>query len=142
MDATVAWCRDEPRWSMRCGAIWMREPQELVALENRTWHHRKDASTGEFGRARNRMATTCVLELRSAEDALLRAAAEDGMGSALLVPINDGGQTLAMLELLSRSTTAPNADLMISLEAIALQLGVVAQLLKFTDVPRWRMGRL
>ena len=141
-DATVAWCRDEPRWSMRCGAIWMREPQELVALENRTWHHRKDASTGEFGRARNRMATTCVLELRSAEDALLRAASEDGMGSALLVPINDGGQTLAMLELLSRSTTAPNADLMISLEAIALQLGVVAQLLKFTDVPRWRMGRL
>ena len=141
-DATVAWCRDEPRWSMRCGAIWMREPEDLVAFENRTWHHRKDASTGEFGRARNRMATTCVLELRSAEDALLRAAAEDGMGSALLVPINDGSDTLAMLELLSRSTTAPNADLMISLEAIALQLGVVAQLLKFTDVPRWRMGRL
>ncbi len=55
------------------------------------------------------MATTCVLELRSAEDPLLRAAAEDGMGSALLVPINDGGDTIAMLELLSRSTTAPNA---------------------------------
>ncbi len=141
-NAAVAWCRDEPRWSMRCGAIWMREPEDLAAFENRTWHHRKDASTGEFGRARSRMATACVLDLRSAEDPLLRAAAEDGMGSALLVPINDGAETIAMLELLSRSTTAPNAELMVSLEAVALQLGVIAQLMKLADVPRWRLGRL
>jgi hypothetical protein len=31
---------------------------------------------------------------------------------------------------------------MVSLEAIALQLGATAQLLKLADVPRWRMGRL
>ena len=141
-DATVAWCRDEPRGSMRCGAIWMRDPAGLASFQQRTWHHRQDATTAEFGRARNRMATTCVLELRSAEDPQLRAAATDGMGSALLVPINDGGETIAMLELLSRTATAPNAELMVSLEAIALQLGVVAQLLKLADVPRWRMGRL
>ena len=140
-DATVAWCRDDPRGAMRCNAIWMRDPSALATFETRTWHHRRDATSAEFGRARNRMASTCVLELRSAEDPLLRAAAEDGMGSALLVPINDGGETIAMLELLSRTDTAPNADLMVSLEAIGLQLGVVAQLLKFADVPRWRMGR-
>ncbi len=126
---------------MRCGSIWMRDPAGLEAFQTRTWHHRKDLTSAEFGRARNRMATTCVLELRSAEDPLLRAAAEDGMGSALLVPVNDNGETIAMLELLSRTDTAPNAELMVSLEAIALQLGVVAQLLKLADVPRWRMGR-
>jgi PAS domain-containing protein len=141
-DATIAWCPDEPRGSMRCGAIWMRDSAGLAKLETRIWQHRQDASTAEFGRARNRMATTCVLELQSAEDPLLRAVAAEGMGSALLVPISNGGETIAMLELLSRTATAPNAELMVSLEAIALQLGAIAQLLKLADVPRWRMGRL
>jgi len=141
-DATIAWCPDEPRGSMTCGAIWMRDPTSLAAFETRTWKHRQDASTAEFGRVRNRMATTCVLELQSAEDPLLRAAAAEGMGSALLVPIGDGGETIAMLELLSRTATAPNAELMASLEAIAMQLGAIAQLLKLVDVPRWRIGRV
>jgi len=141
-DATVAWCSDQLRGSMTCGAIWMRDPAGLATFETRTWKHREDASTAEFGRARNRMAATCLLELQSAEDPLLRAAAAEGMGSALLVPISDGGETIAMLELLSRTATAPNAELMVSLEAIALQLGAVAQLLKLADVPRWRMGRV
>ena len=141
-DATIAWCRDRPPGSMTCGAIWMRDPAGLTTFETRIWKHREDASTGEFGRARNRMAATCLLELQSAEDPLLRAAAGEGMGSALLVPISDGGETIAMLELLSRTATAPNAELMVSLDAIALQLAAIAQLLKLTDVPRWRMGRV
>ncbi len=141
-DATIAWCPDEPRGSMTCSATWMRDPAGLGPFETRTWKHREDASTAEFGRARNRMATTCLLELQSAESPLLRAAAAAGMGSALLVPISDGDETIAMLELLSRTATAPNAELMVSIEAIALQLGAIAQLLKLADVPRWRMGRL
>jgi PAS domain-containing protein len=141
-DATIAWCPDEPRRSMRCGAIWMRDPTGLATLETRTWKHRRDTSSAEFGRARNRMAATCLLELQSAEDPLLRAAAAEGMGSALLAPISNGGETIAMLEFLSRTATAPNAELMVSLEAIALQLGAIAQLLKLADVPRWRTGRL
>jgi GAF domain-containing protein len=88
------------------------------------------------------MAATCLIELESAEDPLLRAAAAAGMGSALLVPISNGGETIAMLELLSRTASAPNAELIVSLEAIALQLGAIAQLLKLADVPRWRMGRM
>ena len=141
-DATIAWCPDEPRGSMRCGAIWMRDPTGLATLETRTWQHRRDTSTAEFGRARTRMAATCLIELESAEDPLLRAAAVEGMGSALLVPISNGGETIAMLELLSRTATAPNAELIVSLDAIALQLGATAQLLKLADVPRWRTGRL
>ncbi|MCW3027883.1 MAG: Protein kinase [Solirubrobacterales bacterium] len=141
-DATLAWCRDDPPVSMICGAVWMRDPAALATFETRALKHRRDASTAEFGRARNRMAATCLLELQSAEDPLLRAAAAEGMGSALLVPIGDGGETIAMLELLSRTATAPNAELMVSLEAIALQLGAIAQLLKFTDSRSWRMGRV
>jgi len=141
-DAAIAWSPGEPRGSMRCGAIWMRDPTGLTSFETRTWQHRVDASTAEFGRARSRMATTCILELQSAEDPLLTAAAAEGMGSALLVPINDGGDTIAMIGLLSRTATAPYAELMASLDAIALQLSGVAQLLKLADTPRWRMGRV
>jgi len=141
-DAIIAWCPDEPHGSMTCGATWIGDPAGLAAFETRTWKHRADSSTAEMGRARNRMATTCLLELQSAEDPLLRAAAAEGMGSALLVPISNDGETIAMLELLSRTATAPNAELMVSLEAIALQLGGVAQLLKLADVPRWRTGRV
>ena len=139
-DATIAWCPDGRRGSMTCGALWMRDPAALATFRNRTWKDRADASTAEFGRACNGMAATCVLELQSAEDPLLRAAAAEGMGSVLLVPIGDGDEMIAMLELLSRTTTAPDAELVVSLEAIALQLGAVAQLLNFADVPRWRLG--
>jgi PAS domain-containing protein len=141
-DATIAWCREHPRWTMSCGAVWIRDPAGLATLETRTFKHRADASTAEFGRARNRMAATCLLELQSAEDPLLRAAAAEGMGSALLVPISDGVETIGMLELLSQNASAPSAELMVSLEAIALQLGATAQLLKLTDPRAWRMGRV
>ncbi len=141
-DATVAWCTERPRGSMRCGAFWAREPGDLAEFETRTWKHVEDAATAEFGRARSRMAATCLLDLQSAEDPLLRAAAVEGIGSALLVPVSDGGETIAMLELLSRTATAPDPELMVSLEAIGLQLGVIAQFMSLTDVPEWRLGRI
>jgi len=141
-DATIAWCAEKPHGAMRCGGSWMGDPAGLATFNTRTWKHVEDAGTAEFGRARNRMAPTCLLDLQSAEDPLLREAAEQGMGSALLVPVSDGGETIAMLELLSRSATAPSPELMVSLEAVALQLGATAQLLRHADVPRWRTGRM
>ncbi len=141
-DATIAWCPERPRGSMRCEAFWMRESAGLAKFETRAWKHVEDPAIAEFGRARNRMATTCLLDLQSAEDPLLRAAAAEGMGSAILVPVSDGGETIAMLGLLSRTDTTPNPELVVSLEAIALQLGALAQLLRFTDDPHWRLGRV
>jgi len=141
-DATIAWCAEKPHGAMRCGGSWMGDPAALAGFNTRTWKHVEDAGTAEFGRARNRMAPTCLLDLQSAEDPLLREAAAQGMGSALLVPISDGGETIAMLELLSRKATAPTPELMVSLEAVALQLGTTAQLLRHADVPRWRTGRV
>ena len=139
-DATIALSLDGPRRSLRCCGVWTRDPARLATFETRSWHHQPDASTGEFARARNRMATTCLLDLQSAEDPLIRAAAAEGMGSALLVPIAGDGETIAMLALFSRTATTPNAELMVSLEAIAGQLGEIAQL-KRTE-PRWRSARL
>jgi hypothetical protein len=139
-DGAIAWCPDRERGSMTCGAFWMRDPKGLARFRNRTWKDRLDASTAEFGRACERMAATCVLDLQSAANPLLRVAAAEGMGSAILVPIGDGGETIAMLGLLSQTTTAPDAELMASLDAIALQIGAIAQLLDLADVSRWRTG--
>jgi hypothetical protein len=141
-DATVAWCTERPRGPMRCDAFWTHDPAGLATFEKRTWQHVEDAAAAEFGRACKRMASTCLLDLQSAEDPLLRIAANEGIGSALLVPISDGGETIAMIELLSRTATAPDPELMVSLEAIALQLGGIAHLLRLADAPRWRVGRL
>jgi PAS domain-containing protein len=141
-DAGIAWSTDEPRRPLRCDAIWTSEPGSLGTLETRAWQQRQDCSTAEFGRARARMAATCLLELASAEDPLLRGAADQGFHSALLVPISVGGEAVAMLELLSRDTAPPSAELMVSVDAVALQLGVIAQLIKVANVPRWRTGRV
>lgn len=139
-DVTIAWSNEKRRGSMRCSAVWMRDPG-LATFETRAWQHVEDATAAEFGRARNRMAT-CLLDLPSAEDPLLRQAAAQGMASALLVPVSEGGEMIAMLELLSRTATAPNAELMVSLEAIGMQLGSIAKLLRLADAPHWRVGRL
>ena len=141
-DAAIAWCTERPGPAMRCGVVWMRDAASLASLEARAWKHVEDPSTAEFGRARNRMATSCLLDLQSAEDPLLQAAAAEGIGSAMLVPISDGGDTIAMLELLSTSAATPNPELVVSLDAVALQLGALARLFKYTDDREWRLGRV
>jgi PAS domain-containing protein len=141
-DATIAWCVERPGPAMRCGVVWIRDEKALGSIESRAWKHIEDPSTAEFGRARNRKAATCLLDLQSAEDPLLVTLAAEGIGSAILVPISDGGNTVAMLELLSRGTGMPGPDLMVSLDAVALQLGALARLLKFTDPREWRVGRI
>jgi PAS domain-containing protein/uncharacterized coiled-coil DUF342 family protein len=141
-DAAIAWYLERPRAPMTCAAIWTSEGADLASLESRTWKYRVDASTAEFGRARNRMAPTCLLELQSAEDPLLRVAAAEGMGSALLVPIGDGSGASAMIVLFSRTAAAPSAELMVALDAIGLQLGVLAQICEPRYSPRWETARV
>ena len=117
--------------------MWTADPARLGGFENLTWQHRLDASGTEFGRARNRPGPTLLLELHTAEDRMLRMAAEVGMGSALLLPIRDGEKAIAILELLSSAETPPDSDLMVALEAVALQLGAVGQALRTTH---WNLG--
>lgn len=140
-DAVVAWCPEERRRSMKCVAMWPRGTADLAMFETQAWQSARDISAGEFGRAYGRPAPTCLLDLESAEDALLKGAAAHGISSSLLVPVRSGADTVAMLELFSRSTIAPDSELMLSLEAIALQLGGVSQLLNLAAAPHWTFGR-
>ncbi len=141
-DAAIAWYLERPGAPMTCAAIWTGDGAGLASLESRTWKHRVDASTGEFARARTRMAATCLLELQSAEDPLLRVAAAEGMGSALLVPIIDGSDTIATIALFSRTAAPPGAELMVSLDAIALQLGAIGHICRPSYSPRWGVARV
>jgi PAS domain-containing protein len=141
-DTVVAWCPEDRRGFMKCVAMWTDGSPNLSALETRTWQHRQDVGGTEFGRARNRSGATCLLELPTAEDSLLRAAAAEGMSSAVLVPIQNGSETIGMLELLSRSEVPPNGELTLFLEGVGLQLAALAQMLNFAAVPRWTVGRM
>jgi hypothetical protein len=64
------------------------------------------------------------------------------MRCAALVPIRDGVSTLALIELLSVEREAPERELLLALEAIALQLGHFAHLLRLGARPHWRFGRV
>jgi hypothetical protein len=85
---------------------------------------------------------TWLAELDASRDRHFAAAAAQGLRSALLVPIRDGIATVGMLELLSRAHLTIDPDVTASLEAIALQLGHFAHLLRLGASPHWRLGRL
>lgn len=141
-DAIVAWCPEERRKSMQCVAMWSGEPAGLGAFETRTWQYRRNPPPSEPGAAATALTATWVVDLASAEDALMRAAAVEGMASVVLVPISDGARTVGMLELLSRRAGPPGSELLLWLEGIALQLAAIAKLLKLAAAPQWRVGRL
>ncbi len=140
-DAVVAWGTEERGTSMKCAAMWTGGDPSLSAFETRTWQHRQRALAAGRGSAGGGTAVTCVQDLPTAGDSLLRAAATDGMGSAVVVPISDGKEPIGMLQLLSVSTTPPNSELILSLEGIALQLGAIAQQLNPAKAAHWHFGR-
>jgi len=51
------------------------------------------------------------------------------MNSALLLPVRNGPSTIGLLELLTHDTIEPDAQIALSLEASALQLGRFGHLL-------------
>ncbi len=72
----------------------------------------------------------------------MKAAAAEGIASAVLVPLSDGTKLIGMVQLLSTQASAPAPELMLSLEGIALQLSATARLLASAGTPQWRVGRL
>jgi hypothetical protein len=51
------------------------------------------------------------------------------MSSALLLPVRNGASTIGLLELLTHDSIEPDAQIALSLEAAALQLGRFGHLL-------------
>jgi hypothetical protein len=122
--------------------MWTDRTAGLDAFETLSWQRPQAISGSALGRALHLPSPTAVEDLRQAEDARLSAARREGLSSALLVPIRDGVVTIAMIELLSRSGGASDAETTIAIEAVALQLGQLAHLLRMSATPHWRLGRL
>jgi hypothetical protein len=138
-DAVVAWLPDGRQGVMKCAAAWVGESLSSSTFETQVWQHRQKLPAAAD---RNGHTPQPVLELASAKDALLKIAAAEGMGSAVLVPIGDGSQLIGMVQLFSSYAGPLSAELMVSLDAVALQLAATARLLTSASTPHWRFGRL
>jgi hypothetical protein len=68
-------------------------------------------------------------DIDAVDDERLQTAAVHGMSSALLLPVRNGASTIGLLELLTQDSIEPNAQIALSLEASALQLGRFGHLL-------------
>ena len=140
-DAVVAWCPEERRPSFCCVAMWTGHDPSLRALETQTWQARREPAAAEFGAARTRPGATCLATLDGAEDRLLQDAAAAGVGSVVYVPIRVDNEAIGVIELWSRRSAEPDADVVLFLEAIGLQLSSHAGLINAAAAPRWRVGR-
>jgi predicted nucleic acid-binding Zn-ribbon protein len=140
-DAVCAWAPGE-RASLRCVAMWMRDPDLHSAFETLTWQRPEPLAATELGRANGAGHPLVVLDLQSSDDHRMKVASGEGMGLAVLVPIRDGVSTLALLELLSTEGEQPEPEVLTALDAIALQLGHFAHLLRLGARPSWRFGRV
>jgi hypothetical protein len=72
---------------------------------------------------------TWLTDIDAVDDARLQTASAHGMSSALLLPVRSGTTTIGLLELLTHDSIEPDAQIALSLEASALQLGRFGQLL-------------
>lgn len=140
-DAVVAWCPEERRPTMGCVGMWTGGAADLRGLETKTWQARRNPAAGEFGAAWTHNGATCMPDLGTADDRLLRDAAAAGMNAAVFIPIQAGQEKVGALEFWSRRSTPPNADVILFLEAIGLQLGSHAELISHAASPRWPVGR-
>jgi chromosome segregation ATPase len=136
-DAVVALSPDQRQPFMKCLAMWNREEKKSNAFETRAWQHRHKLPAGTAA-----PQPQALVALDATDDPVLKAAASEGMGSAALVPITDGTQLLGMLQLFSAHDEPPAPQVMVSLEAVALQLAGVARLLNSANTPHWHYGRL
>ena len=71
---------------------------------------------------------TWLTDLDTVDDDRLQTAAAHGMNSGLL-PVRTGNTTIGLLEFLTHDTIEPDAQIALSLEASALQLGRFGHLL-------------
>jgi GAF domain-containing protein len=139
-DAITAWSPGD-RGVLRCAAMWI-ESESLGPFETMTWQRAEPGDDTEIGRALVGKHAVVLADLESIQDRRLQSAVGAGMRSALLVPIRDGAQPIALLEFLSREPEAPDSDLAVSMEAIGLQLGHFAHLLRLGGKAQGRFGRV
>lgn len=136
-DAAVVWAPEPRRAHMKCIAVWTGDAISSSTFETRTWQHRQKLPGDP-----NASEVKVLSPLEGADDAVLKAAAAEGLSWSVLVPISDGMQLIGMLQLFSSRAEAASPDVIVSLEAVGLQLAAAGRLLETASTPHWRVGRL
>jgi PAS domain-containing protein/predicted nucleic acid-binding Zn-ribbon protein len=126
-DTVTAWLPDESD-GLGCAATWTAHGG-LERFEALTWEAgvRRDGSL--LDQALQAPHLTWLTDIDAVDDERLQTAAAHGMSSALLLPVRSGTSTIGLLELLTHDSIEPNAQIALSLEASALQLGRFGHLL-------------
>ncbi len=115
--------------------------EHLREFEIITWQTRVRLADTEIGRTLFAPGGTARVDIGTIDDDRLRAAADRGLRTVLLVPVRDGRATIGVLELLSRSPEALDEELIVSVESVALQLAHFRRLLELAASRLWRFGR-
>ena len=126
-DTVTAWLPDDSN-GLGCAAIWTAH-RGLDRLEAHTLDAPIKRDGSLLDQALQAPHLTWLTDLDTVDDERLQTAAAHGMGSALLLPVRTGNTTIGLLELLTHDTIEPDAQIALSLEASALQLGRFGHLL-------------
>jgi PAS domain-containing protein len=126
-DTVTAWLPDDAN-NLGCAATWTAH-RGLDRFESLTWEVPVDREGSLLDQALQAPHLTWLTDIDAVDDARLQTAAAHGMSSALLLPVRSGTTTIGLLELLTRDSIEPDAQIALSLEASALQLGRFGHLL-------------
>jgi hypothetical protein len=128
-DLVAAWLPD-PRGLLRCGGSWSSgELAELQEVTSRGAHPVGGSALGKALYAREPHAVSAGAP-KADDDPRLSQAFAAGAQTVLHLPIRDGVARIGVLELLSAGDEEPDPDLVPMLEAVGLQLGQFAALIR------------
>ncbi|MBV9606747.1 MAG: PAS domain-containing protein [Solirubrobacterales bacterium] len=126
-DTVTAWLPGESN-DLGCAATWTAH-RGLDRFEALTWDVPVNREGSLLDQALQAPHLTWLTDIDAVDDARLQTAAAHGMSSALLLPVRSGTNTIGLLELLTHDSIEPDAQIALSLEASALQLGRFGHLL-------------
>ncbi len=126
-DTVTAWLPDESD-GLGCAATWTAH-RGLDRFEALTWEAGLKRDGSLLDQALQAPHLTWLTDIDAVDDQRLQTAAAHGMSSALLLPVRSGTSTIGLLELLTHDSIEPDAQIALSLEASALQLGRFGHLL-------------
>jgi PAS domain S-box-containing protein len=126
-DTVTAWLPDESD-GLGCAATWAAH-RGLDRFEALTWEAAPKRNGSLLDQALQAPHLTWLTDIDAVDDERLQTASAHGMSSALLLPVRNGASTIGLLELLTHDSIEPDAQIALSLEAAALQLGRFGHLL-------------
>jgi PAS domain-containing protein/predicted nucleic acid-binding Zn-ribbon protein len=126
-DTVTAWLPDESD-GLGCAATWSAH-RGLDRFEALTWEAAPKRNGSLLDQALQAPHLTWLTDIDAVDDERLQTASAHGMSSALLLPVRNGASTIGLLELLTHDSIEPDAQIALSLEAAALQLGRFGHLL-------------